>query len=280
MENELNLQLFAEGEEAAPAMATDEGMPQAFDATQDTEGQNTGIAAGDNGADGDPAGQPEPFKVFQTQEEYQHYFDDIMGKRLKNAREQSEKLERFTPLIGMLEQKYGTANERKLAEKLKAEIVSAGAYREGLTEEQYREKLDTAEQLRNANRQLNDFRHQQFLAALNNDIGKMKQENNELYGGITAEELAGDQKYLALLAQGFSVKEAYDALHLSEVLKQSAQRTGKQVVDNIVARGERPAESAASQAAAANVINDVSKMSDDEIDALAQRAMRGERIVL
>jgi hypothetical protein len=280
MKDLFNLQLFAEDEETMPVMATDEGMPQTSETTPDTETQDTDIAATGTGADGDPAETSEPFKVFQTQAEYQSYFDGVMGKRLKNARENSEKLERFTPLIDALKQQHGITNEIELAEKLKADIVSAGAYREGLTEEQYRKQWETEEQLRNANKQLNDFRHQQFLSALNNDVSKMKQENNELYGGINAEELAEDQKYLALLAHGFSVKEAYDALHISDILKQSAQRTGKQVVDNIVARGERPSESAASQTPAANVINDVSKMSDDEIDALAQRAMRGERIEL
>ena len=280
MKDLFNLQLFAEDEGTAPVMATDEETPQTSETTPDTETQDTDIAATDTGADGDPAEASEPFKVFQTQEEYQNYFDGIMGKRLKNARENSEKLERFTPLIDALKQQHGITDESELAEKLKADIVSAGAYREGLTEEQYRKQWETEEQLRNANKQLNDFRHQQFLSALNNDVSKMKQENNELYGGINAEELAEDQKYLALLAQGFSVKEAYDALHISDILKQSAQRTGKQVVDNIVARGERPSESAASQAPAANVINDVSKMNNDEIDALVQRAMRGERIEL
>ena len=277
----LNLQLFA-GEETTPVMAensTGDAFGSADNEQEQQESTNDSqeSAAGENGDNGSPASN-EPFRVFQTREEYQSYFDDIMGKRLKGARETSEKLEKLSPIVEMLGKKYGTSDENELASKLREEVIAANAFNEGMTEAQYREKLENEEKIRTMEQKLGDFQHRQFLSALQNDVAKLAQEKPGLYGKASPEELAGDQRFLALLAQGFSVKEAYDALHISELLQQSAQEAGKQVVDNIVARGERPAESAAVSATAGNVTFDVSKMSDDEIEALAKRAMRGERI--
>ncbi len=249
----LNLQLFADEENADYSGIAESSMEETAalaDSGQEQEytGDSQETAAAEIGENGGPAA--EPYRVFQTQEEYQSYFDDVMGKRLKGARETSEKLNRLSPIVEMLGKKYDS------------------------------EKLDNEEKIRTMEQQLGDFRHQQFVAALEHDLSKLAEEKPEFYGKAASEELAGDQKFIALLSQGFSVKEAYDALHLTELLQQSAQAVGKQVVDNIVARGERPAESAAVPAAAGNVSFDVAKMTDEEIDELTKRAMRGERISL
>ena len=279
----LNLQLFADEENADYSGIAESSMEETAalaDSGQEQEytGDSQETAAAEIGENGGPAA--EPYRVFQTQEEYQSYFDDVMGKRLKGARETSEKLNRLSPIVEMLGKKYGTRDETALAEALRQEVVATGAFNEGMTEAQYSEKLDNEEKIRTMEQQLGDFRHQQFVAALEHDLSKLAEEKPEFYGKAASEELAGDQKFIALLSQGFSVKEAYDALHLTELLQQSAQAVGKQVVDNIVARGERPAESAAVPAAAGNVSFDVAKMTDEEIDELTKRAMRGERISL
>ncbi len=221
-----------------------------------------------------------PFKVFQTQEEYQSYFDGIIGKRLKGARETGERLQKLEPVIGLLQQKYGVSDADKLAEQVRNELIQQNAFSEGMTEEQYRQKLDREDQLRRVQGELDSMRHQQFLSALKSDIAAMAQENAELYGKADAEELAADGQFLTLLAQGFGVKQAYDALHMEEIMQKAAQQTSRQVVDNIVARGERPVEAASVSAMTGNPTNDVAKMGDDEIDALVKRAMRGERIEL
>lgn len=278
----INLQLFA-GEEATPAMAGDmtetasvtvNGEQAVQEATNDVQED-----AAEKTGDGTPADSA-PFKVFQTQEEYQSYFDGIIGKRLKGARETGERLQKLEPVIGLLQKKYGVSDEAKLAELVRGELITQNAFSEGMTEEQYRQKLDNEDQLRRMQGELDSMRHQQFLSALKGDIAAMAQENAELYGKADAEELAADNRFLALLGQGFGVKQAYNALHMDEILQKAAQQQTKQVVENIVARGERPAEAASMSAMAGNPTNDVAKMGDDEIEALVKRSMRGERIEL
>lgn len=276
----VNLQLFAE-EETAPAMA--EQMTGDVSDTANNGKGNTGDAfqeaADTQTGNGTPADDT-PFKVFQTQEEYQSYFDGIIGKRLKGARETGERLQKLEPIMEMLTKRYGTSNEQELTEKIKQDIVSTNAYQSGFTEEQYRTQLDNELKMDAMNRQMQEFQRQQFIGALKNDVAAMVRDDAGLYGGIDADELATDGKFLALLSQGFSVKQAYDALHMDDILKSSVQKASRQVVDTIVAKGERPSEAAKMPAIAGNAINSVSSMSDDEIETLAKRAMRGERIEL
>lgn len=280
--DKINLQLFAE-EEATPAMVeelTGEALLPA-DGAQETQGTETGAqeAAAAESGDGTPA-EHAPFKVFETQEEYQSYFDGIIGKRLKGARETGERLQKLEPVIDLLQKKYGVSDEGQLAEQVRSELIKQNAFSEGMTEEQYRQKLDSEDRLRRMQGELEGIRHQQFLSALRNDIAAMAGENAELYGKADAEALAADEQFLALLAQGFGVRQAYNALHMEEILQKAAQQTSKQVVDNIVARGTRPAEAASTSAPAGNAVNSVAAMSDDEIDALVKRAARGEKIEL
>ena len=272
----INLQLFAEGETMPDELPGEASHPG--DGEQELETGAQEAAAAEPG-DGSPA-ESVPFKVFQTQEEYQSYFDGMIGKRLKGARETGERLRKLEPVIDLLREKYGVSDEGQLAEQVRSELIKQNAFSEGMTEEQYRQKLDSEDRLRRVQGELEGMRHQQFMSALRNDITAMALEDAELYGRADAEELAGDDQFLALLAQGFGVKQAYNALHMEELLQKAAQQTSKQVVDNIVARGTRPAEAASASALSGNAVNSVAGMSDDEIDALVKRAARGEKIEL
>lgn len=282
--DKINLQLFAEGE-TTPAVAgemTENALITANEQENTSSlGEETGAQedAAEKSGDSTPADST-PFKVFQTQEEYQSYFDGLIGKRLKGARETGERLQKLEPVIGLLQKKYGVSDETKLVEQVRNELISENAFSEGMTEEQYRQKLDNEDQLRRVQGELDNMRREQFMNALRNDVEKLAAENADLYQGIDAAELAADNQFLALLGQGFSVKQAYNALHMDEIMRQAAQQQAKQVVDNIVARGERPAEAASVSAIAGNTGSKVASMNDDEIDALIKRSMRGERIEL
>lgn len=192
-----------------------------------------------------------PFKVFQTREEYQTYFDKIMGQRLKSARKNAEKLEKLTPLLSALQQEYGAQSEEQLFD-----LLAQGA------------KVPQGQEER---------RQSQIADTLQHEVEKIAQQDS-LYEKLDAKQLAADQKFMALLAQGFSVKDAYDALHLQEVTKELAKRAGKQIVDNIMARGNRPSENALTGGSAGAFVPNVAAMSNDEIDALLERVQKGESI--
>lgn len=276
----MNLQLF--GEEEYTDFAEEETSESAVDTAESTESvaETTAEESAEDSGDVDAPQTQEPFRVFQTQEDYQSYFDNIIGQRLRGEREKTERLDKLAPMLEVLQKHYGVSDESALIDRVQNDMISQIAYNEGIPEDQYRARMESERQMQDMQRQLKDFQHQQFISALTNDVSKLAEQNAELYSGIDVNELSENQQFLALLSQGFDVKKAYDALHLDEITQKLAQKTSKQVVDNIIAKGSRPAESAAVSVGAANTSNNVASMSDDEIDALISRAARGEKIEL
>lgn len=193
-----------------------------------------------------------PFKVFATKEEYQSYFDKVMGQRLKAARKNAEKLERLAPLLSALEREYGVSTEEELLQRLADADPSGGQTGE---EEQAR-----------------------LTDTLKREFSEITGEDRGLYGDVDVESLSKDRKFLALLSQGFSVKEAYNALHLDEVTQRLAQKTSKQIINNILARGSRPPENAQLGELPGAFVPNVAAMNNDEIDALLARVQKGENI--
>ncbi len=116
------------------------------------------------------------------------------------------------------------------------------------------------------------------VSALEKELDVLSQQDSALYSEINAGELAADRKFLTLLAEGLTVKEAYHALHPEAVSRILAERAGKQIVDNIRARGNRPNENVITGGVTGAMSPNVAAMNNDEIDALLERVRRGESI--
>ncbi len=191
-----------------------------------------------------------PFRVFATKEEYQAHFDKIMGQRLKAARKNAEKLERLAPLLSAMELEQGLTSEQLLRR-----LETAGAY----GQEGTGSSVPLADTLKR-------------------EISAIDGEDRDLYSDADIETLSKDRKFLALLSQGLSVKEAYNALHLNELKEKLAQKTSKQIINNILARGNRPPENAQLGELPGAFVPNVAAMDNDEIDALLARVQKGENI--
>lgn len=200
--------------------------------------ETAATAAEANPGENGGSGTEQPFKVFATREEYQAHFDKILGQRLKGARKNAEKLEKLETL---LREKYGAVPTDGTAE---LPLPEAG----------------------------------QAAAMLEQELSALEGQDRELYSGLNAEALTADRKFLTLLSQGLTVKEAYHALHPEEVSRVLAERAGRQIIGNIMARGSRPKENAVAPGAAGTITPNVAAMNNDEIDALLDRVRRGENI--
>lgn len=198
-------------------------------------------AATTAGTDGAP-GQGEPFKTFATQEEYQQHFDRILGQRLRSARKTAEKLERLEALL----------QEKNSSERMSDPVEQD-------------DKKPSAE-------------HRQVPEALEKELSDLAGREQSIYAAIDPAKTAADPKFLALLSQGFTVKQAYDALHMEEVAQKLAEQAEHRIICNILARGSRPPENAAAGSTAGTFHPDVAAMNSDEIDAVLERVQRGESI--
>ena len=231
------------------------------------------------------AAEQAPFKVFATQEEYQTYFDRILGQRLKNARKAEDTLHKLEPMLQQLQ--HGSARRRKPVRF--EDVVSSTSGAQNVIWEKNR---TICRLLGNANSGAEEsegqtvspddpvFHSDKVAKALERDFSAIPEQDAVLYRDVNFGELAKDRKFLALLSNGLSVTEAYAALHLDEIAGKLAKRTGKQIIDNIIAKGSRPPENVLQNGISGNLSPNVAAMNNDEIDALLARAQRGENIML
>jgi hypothetical protein len=215
-----------------------------------------------------------PFMVFKSKDEHQAYMDNIIGKRLG---EQRKKNEEYDNLLHTFEQYFeveGIEGLKKKAEELLEDI----AYQKGITKEKLLQQQREQQELRNFRAMQEQQRQQAFFNAFNADCEMLSKSNPELYGDIKPEELMQNKDFLQMLASGIPFKRAYDALHVDELVKKQTAKAKKNVIDNVKAKGTRISENATKRTKAASIKIDPSKMTDEQIAELEERAARGERI--
>ena len=215
-----------------------------------------------------------PFMVFKTKDEHQAYMDNIIGKRLG---EQRKKNEEYDNLLHTFEQYFeveGIEGLKKKAEELLEDI----AYQRGTTKEKLLQQQKEQQELRNFRAMQEQQRQQAFINAFTADCEKLSKSNPELYGDIKPDELMQNKRFLQMLGYGIPFKQAYDALHIDELVKKQTAKAKKNVIDNVKAKGTRISENATKRTKAASIKLDPSKMTDEQIAELEERAARGERI--
>ena len=88
--------------------------------------------------------------------------------------------------------------------------------------------------------------------------------------------------FVSMLRSGTPMEHAYKVMHFDELMQGAVQlttaNTEKRVVNNVRARGNRPAENGTASQSAFTVRDDVSKLSKKERAEISRRAMRGEHI--
>jgi hypothetical protein len=215
-----------------------------------------------------------PFMVFKTKDEHQAYMDNIIGKRLG---EQRKKNEEYDNLLHTFEQYFeveGIEGLKKKAEELLEDI----AYQRGTTKEKLLQQQREQQELRNFRAMQEQQRQQAFFNAFSADCDKLSKSNPELYGDIKPDELMQNKRFLQMLGYGIPFKQAYDALHIDELVKKQTAKAKKNVIDNVKAKGTRISENATKRTKAASIKLDPSKMTDEQLAELEERAARGERI--
>lgn len=234
---------------------------------EDTEG-------GEEESEEETEEDDKPFMVFKTKDEHQAYMDNIIGKRLG---EQRKKNEEYDNLLHTFEQYFeveGIEGLKKKAEELLEDI----AYQRGMTKEKLLQQQREQQELRNFRAMQEQQRQQAFINAFTADCEKLSKSNPELYGDIKPDELMQNKRFLQMLGYGIPFKQAYDALHIDELVKKQTAKAKKSTLDNVKAKGTRISENATKRTKAASIKIDPSKMTDEQIAELEERAARGERI--
>ncbi len=204
--------------------------------------------------------EQEAFRVFKTQEEFQQCLDRALGKRLSKARAQSQELNALKPVLEAAKQHFKAEDTDELLEILSAQNAQEA-------EENFAENSGESEDL-----------EAQLADALRSELSNLTKNQNEFYGMQNADDLISNEQFLALLENGFEVKQALDALFTPRLLELEREKTRSEVIREIRLRGLRPEEAALSGYGSFSAAVDPRNLSDEQRAQIRERVRRGERV--
>lgn len=232
------------------------------------------------------------FEELINSDEYKDIYtaktQDMINRRFAKAKQAETENGKLRGIADMLSARYGITDDTDFSKLTKAvendeDMWSKAAEEAGMSTQQYREYTRMqAENARLREARQEDIRREQSRQ-------KAEQWYQEAQGlkakfpdfDLRAE--LSDPNFTALLnAPGVTMEQAYKAKYFDRYMESTAQAaskvTEKRVVDNIRAKGSRPAENGTSQSAAAMTKSDPSKLTLDDFNEIARRVARGEKI--
>lgn len=232
-----------------------------------------------------PETPPDKNKLFsdlikgEYKDQYTEATQKLIDRRFKGVNTQ---LQAQQPIIDMLDQRYGTNGDMA---KLQAAIETDRAYwqdaadQAGMSVEQYQ----TMQRLQRQNDQLRaaqENQQRQWLAQ--RQYAQWEQEAETMkqkYPDFDLEQATANDMFLYLLKSGnYPMEQAYKAAFAEQIAAKAAAGAEKAVVDNIKARGARPAEAGANPTPAFTVKDDVSKLSDKDVLSILSQISNGGRV--
>ena len=255
-------------------------------------GKTEGRVANDNGdSTADAEAKFNELIKGEYKEIYEQKVQEAVQRRFRGQQDMENRLNLADDFIGRLSSIYGVSDPSDYDALMDA-ITEGGsleeaAAEEGLTVEQYKHIKQLEAEKAQQEAAQNRLEQQQRAEETYNNWMQEAEELKDLYPSFDLEaelDAESGQRFARLLEQDFSMKDAYEAVHLQEIMQNTAQhaaeRTRKTVTDTIAAQGRRPSENGLGTKAGVIVKNDPSKWTNEDIDAVIKRVRRGETIKL
>lgn len=274
--------------------------------TPAAQGNNGGESAGGapagknaqtDGADGKQADEERREAYFKLiNGEYKDLYDQEFQKSLDKRMRAKERetaglqarLDASQPVLDTLFARYGITDgdvaKLGLALEQDNDYWARAAEQAGMSVEQYRQvqrmQVENERLRKMQARSQQQVQMQRQLAQWNTEAEALRETYPEF--DLAAE--AQNDVFLSLLKNGFSVKNAYESVHVEELLRREAQtaaaKTEKQVTDQIRARGMRPAENGTKPSAGFTTATDMDKMTKEQRADIFRRLTAGENVIL
>lgn len=215
----------------------------------------------------------------------------IINKRFKdtkiletNNQELQKQVSDVQPLLTALMQKYGVENQTDLLGEIEKDdsFFADAAEKEGMDVKSFKRLY----QLEKENA---DFRAAKEQNEAHNHIDEIyskwlseAEETQQVYPNFDLQTESENPDFSKLLRSGIGVRQAYEVIHMDDIVKGVANLTAKEVKSKVSksVSASRPDENGTSSHSSAVVKPDVSKMTKAEMDDIERRVMRGERITL
>lgn len=297
-----NLQLFADGGAAAGGdggTAQGQGVT-AEAASQQTKGDLASVKYGVQPEETAPAAEVQKETAEPTdlnaefealikgkfKAQYDARMQDTIQKRLKGSKETEQKLSEVAPILEILGKKYGVkaTDISALSKAIEDDdsYYEAEAAERDMTVEQLKmfkkiERENSAYRQREIDRQ-----NQENANRLLKVWHEQEEQTKKVYPNFDMTTELQNEQFRNLIENNVSVQAAYEVIHRDEIIPAAMQFAAQAVEQNIskkiAANGARPSENGMGGVASAVVKSDVSKLTKFDIDEVARRVARGERI--
>jgi hypothetical protein len=200
----------------------------------------------------------------------------IIDKRFKDQKRLEKRVNDSKPILDMLDTRYGTNGDMKaLLDALDKDTFfwSGVAEEKGGTEQSAKESIKMMAQL-------NAYKQKEAVEKWDAEVQAMVDK----YPGYDIDAEMKDPAFRSMLNSGVPLEHIYKGLHIDEVMESAVSTavadTEKRVTETIRAKGNRPDENGTQPTAGYVSKIDVSKLTREERNRLANEALRGKRIEL
>ena len=222
----------------------------------------------------------------QYKEQYDSRVQDTIQKRLKSSKETVDKYNSLAPTLEILAKKYGV--DAADIEALNKAIQDDDSYfeQEAIERGMSVKDLKTVRKMERDNaelkRQLQERKNREAADQLYADWMRQEQALKQIYPNFDLKTELKNPVFTNLIQNNVTMDAAYFAIHKDEIIpaamQVTAQNVEKNTVNKIIANGTRPNENGMGSQASAVVKSDVSKLTKYDIDEVARRVARGERV--
>lgn len=270
-DTKLNLQLFADGGDAADA----------------GEGSGDGANAVDDAAEAAAKHAEEWNNLIKGdfREDYQRSVKDHVDRRFKHQAELEERLGSQDKLISFLSERYGQEDPAEILNSIMNDdaLFQEEAAERGLSTDQYKEMKRLQFEKAQSDRELEQLERQRAADETYAKWIKEAEQVKTLYPGFELETELANERFVDLITKNVDLMTAYQVIHMNDTItgamQTTAQAVAQKVTDGIRSKGMRPLENGiASPTQPVNDKVDFSKMSVEDMKQYARRAGNGERI--
>lgn len=259
---------------------------------KDEAGEEAGqVGTDDNGEVLEETDPEEEFTELingQYRDQYNAHVQKIMQQRFKNTENYQDTISGYDKAVAPLYELYGInpgdvqGLERAIASD--ESLYAARAEEQGLTPQQYRENMRLRMEAQQGRTMMEEMRRQQEKQRTFARWDMEAKELAETFPAFNLQMELENQDFTDRLNAGYSVRDAFMSVHLSDILNGAAGEvrtdTTKAMIDNMRTRQARPAENAATMQPAVIRKTDPSKWTDEDFDEVERRIQNGERIIL
>lgn len=276
----INFQLFAEGDGGAAAEATTvtDGANALDTAEAPAEDAGTVVKTREE----EYAEHKEKFKDL-----YQKDFDNSFGKRFKGMKQTEEELKGIKDDIAPLLKKYKVENAKDLVSAILSNpsTYADESYETGVDAELLaaRNMLEVEQGRRKAEeeRKQAEEAERERVEAISKQIKSWEEEGGKvkaLHPEFDLRTEMANPAFSTMLRDGVPMLNIYRALHHEDIAKSIEDKAKKATTELIKSGQARPTEVGASSTKAINFDRDVNSLTDEDLDEIAERVRRGERI--